>query len=172
MVDVNISINWASLVNDILKWENWTLEDLARETLYSKEIVHQWTNATTEPDEEHKIRIETIAQSSSIKSLAGYVELVRESPFPIFIIDQRDNVLAASRPSRLTAGMKLIPQLPDDLAEMYISYFEQLSGSGFWNTVGQKHNFRLQSRSRLVEVIVTSISASTGVYLVAQRKLL
>jgi len=172
MVDANISISWASLVDDILKWESWTLEDLARETLYSLEVVQQWKNESLEPTQEHKLRIEKIAQASSIKSLSGYVELVRESPFPIFIIDKRDNVLVASRTSRLSTGMKLFNQLTDYDAEFYVKYLEQLSGSGFWLKGGQKHNFRIQSHTRLVEVIVTSIEVCTGVYLVAQRKLL
>ena len=168
----SLAINWASLVKDIQKWESWTLEDLARESFYSPEVVHQWTNESLEPNEEHKERIDKIAQALSIKSLGGYVELVKESPFPIFIVDQRDNVLVASRASRLASGVKLIKQLTDYDAEMYIKYLEQLSGSGFWQRGGQKHNFRIQSRTRLVEVVVTSISVSTGVYLVAQRKLL
>lgn len=85
------------------------------------------------------------------------------------IVDKRDNILVASRSSRLIVSKKLHDQLSDDIMHHYRKYVAQLSGSTFWEKGGQEQNFRFEARARLVEAVVTSVEVRTGYYLVVQK---
>ena len=166
----HLSTDWPNLIEDILHWEKWTPETLSQKIIVPVDNISQWLSGSSEPSNEAMLRIEKIAQGLSIASLSGYVEIVRQSPYPMIIVDKRDNILVASTSSRLIAGRKLQDQMSEDIVDHYKQYLSQLSGSSFWTKGGQEHNFRFQARGRLVEAVVTIVHVSTGVYLVAQKK--
>lgn len=151
---------WPSLLLEIRTHLNISQSDLADLLDLTEESIAQWESGTEVPSSQTQKEIQKIASDKNITSLGGIVELVRNSPTRMFIVDEDYFVIAASRSSEWIENTTIEAQLTENARPQFCSIVEELSKSHFWKGIGGKvvdYEFNIQKnkwRSVITSVVI------------------
>lgn len=161
---------WPSLLLEIRSHLNISQVDLANLLDITEELVAQWEAGTDVPTHEIQKDIEKIASDRNIISLGGMVEMVRNSPSKMFIVDEDYFVVATSQSSEWIENTTIKKQLTESADAHFNIIREKLSGADFWNGAGGKIlDYEFKNQNKTWRSVITSISIRGCVYAIVQQ---
>lgn len=161
---------WPSLLLEIRTHLNINQEDLADLLNIAKELIAQWENGVEIPSLQIQQLIEKIASDKNITSLGGMVEMVRNSPTRMFIVDDDYFVIATSQTSQWIENMTIEKQLTENARSHFDIIFQKLSDAGFWRGLGgQVIDYEFLNDNRIWRSVITSVVIRGRVYALVQQ---
>lgn len=161
---------WPSLILQIRSSLNLSQEDLAEILESNQATISRWEKGLIVPSYEKQKKIENIASRSNIASLGGMAELVRNSPFRIFIVDDENFVIASSQSSEWIESASVQEQVTKNANHHYEIVSRVLKDSGFWNGLGGLVlNYDFEIESKKWHSVITSVAIRGRVYAVVQQ---
>jgi CRP/FNR family transcriptional regulator len=161
---------WPSLLLEIRTHLNINQEDLADLLNIAKELIAQWENGVEIPSLQIQQLIEKIASDKNITSLGGMVEMVRNSPTRMFIVDDDYFVIATSQTSQWIENMTIEKQLTENARSHFDIIFQKLSDAGFWRGLGgQVIDYEFLNDNKIWRSVITSVVIRGRVYALVQQ---
>ena len=161
---------WPSLILQIRKSMRLSQEDLAEMLDTNQATISRWERGNIIPSYDKQRIIERIASNEDITSLGGMVELVRNSPSRIFIIDQEYFVIASSSSSEWNENTNVQSQLSTNAKAHFSIVSTALIESGFWNGLGGiVINYDYHYNSVNWHSVITSVLIRGRIYAVIQQ---
>jgi hypothetical protein len=113
---------WSRLVIEIQAITGQTDADLADELGVSEDDVVEWTDQNITPSTVDQEVLEAIAARVGLSCLSGICTVVRESPFPMLLVDRSDLVITASESSGFVSGLTCEEQTPENQLKAYQAF--------------------------------------------------
>lgn len=162
---------WPALISQIRNSANMSQEAFAEAVLSNQATVSRWEKGLVVPTYEKQARIEKLASETNVVSLGGIVEVIRDSPHRMLLIDQNNFIIAASRTSEWEDSKTIREQLSNSLAHKeYERISKTISKTNFWKSKGgEKLESSFNDGERLWNSVITAISIRGIVYAVVQQ---
>ena len=161
---------WPSLLLEIRSHLNISQKDLADLLDLAEELVIQWEVGTTVPPSQIQKAIEKIASDKNITSLGGMVEMVRNSPSTMFIVDEDYFVIATSQSSAWIENTTIEEQLTETARLHFNIIAEELSKADFWKGTGGKVvDYEFVFENKAWRTVITSVVIRDRIYALVQE---
>ena len=161
---------WSSLLLEIRTQLNMSQTDLADLLNITVNTLVKWESGTEFPPNQSQILIQKIASDKNITSLGGIVEMVRNSPARMFIVDEDYFVIASSQSSEWLENKTIENQLTDISRPYFDIVSMKFVGTGFWRgTGGQVLDFDFIINDSNWRSIITSVSIRDRIYAIVQQ---
>ena len=166
------SAYWPSLLLEIRTHLNISQTVLADLLDSTEEAISQFETGAEIPSLQMQKLIEKIASDKNITSLGGMVEMVRNSPTRMFIVDDDYFVIAASRTSEWIENITIEKQLTDNARPHFEIISNKLSNVGFWRGLGgQVLDYEFLIDNKTWRSVITSIIIRGRIYALVQQVL-
>lgn len=150
---------WASLIKQVRTSLSMSQESFAEAIFSNQATVSRWEKGLIIPTYDKQAKIEKMAAEANIISLGGLVEVIRNSPHRMLLIDQNHFIIAASSSSEWEDSKYIKDQLSNEGLKEYERISKLLMEKGFWLSEGGKRidsSFNDGKRSWLS--VITSIT--------------
>jgi len=170
IVSMEKSSYWASLIAQIRTAMNISQEAFAEAVCTNQATVSRWEKGLVVPSYDKQKKIEEIASQGGVTSLGGLVEVIRNSPNRMLLIDQGGFLIAASPSSEWLDNQSVFDQITDRARDNFMNFSNFINSSGFWESSG---GFRLDNThddgERIWHSVVISVVIRSTVYAVVQQ---
>lgn len=161
---------WPSLLQQMRACLNLSQESLADLLETNQATISRWEKGLVAPSYDKQKKIEKIASESNITSLGGIVELVRNSPSRMLVVDEDNFVIASSPTSEWIENTTVPDQLSSSATHHYKIVTQVLQDSGFWKgSGGLVLNYDYNDGNRIWRSVITSVVVRSRVYAVIQQ---
>lgn len=161
---------WPSLVLEIRTHLNISQKDLAGLLDITEESVAQWEAGAEIPPVQIQKAIEKIAADKNITSLGGMLEMVRNSPTRMFIVDEDYFVIATSQTSEWIENTTIEEQLTENARPHFDVIFQKLSDTRFWRgSGGQVIEYEFLNDNKTWRSVITSVIIRGRIYALVQQ---
>jgi transcriptional regulator with XRE-family HTH domain len=162
---------WPALISQIRNTMSMSQEAFAEAVFSNQATVSRWEKGLVVPTYEKQARIEKLASETNVVSLGGIVEVIRDSPHRMLLIDQNNFIIAASRTSEWEDSKTIGEQLTNSLAHKeYERISKTINKTNFWKSKGgEKLESSFNDGARLWNSVITTISIRGVVYAVVQQ---
>lgn len=161
---------WPSLILQIRTSLSLSQEEFAEIVDSNQATISRWEKGIIAPSYEKQKILESIASKENISSLGGMLELVRNSPSRMFLIDQNYFVIAASASCEWNENTTVEDQISADASSHFTIVSAALDNSGFWRGIGGlllKYDYN--HSGRIWHSVITSVVIRGRVYAVVQQ---
>ena len=166
------SAYWPSLLLEIRTHLNISQTVLADLLDSTEEAISQFETGAEIPSLQMQKLIEKIASDKNITSLGGMVEMVRNSPTRMFIVDDDYFVIAASRTSEWIENITIEKQLTENARPHFEIISNKLSDAGFWRGLGgHVLDYEFLIDNKTWRSVITSIIIRGRIYALVQQVL-
>ena len=163
---------WASLITQIRKNLSLSQEAFAEAVFSNQATVSRWEKGLVVPTYDKQKKIEKLAVEGNVASLGGLVEVIRNSPSRMILIDEHEFVIAASATSEWLDNKSVLDQLSEKALHNYKKFSKFINDSGFWKSSG---GFRLDNTFddglRIWHSVIISVVIRGTLYAVVQQVL-
>ena len=161
---------WSLLIAQIRTSLNLSQEAFAAEVFSNQATVSRWEKGLVVPSYDKQKRIEMLAAQGGVASLGGLVEVARNSPNRILIVDENDFVIAASQSSEWVDNQYVLDQLSDAAIPAYRELKTFIEGSNFWiGKGGEKIDHSFNDGKRTWVSVIVSVVIRGKIYAVIQQ---
>jgi transcriptional regulator with XRE-family HTH domain len=161
---------WASLIVQIRNNLSMSQEDFAAAVFSNQATVSRWEKGLVVPTYDKQKKIELLAATNGVTSLGGVVEVVRNSPHRIILIDESDFIIAASPCSEWAENKYVGDQLSGEASKHYKLLKKHISDSGFWgNPAGERLEYSFRQQDTTWYSVIVSVAIRGTVYAVVQQ---
>jgi transcriptional regulator with XRE-family HTH domain len=162
---------WPALISQIRNTMNMSQEAFAEAVFSNQATVSRWEKGLVVPTYEKQARIEKLASETNVVSLGGIVEVIRDSPHRMLLIDQNNFIIAASKSSEWEDNKTIAEQLTSSLAHKeYERILKTINKNTFWKSKGgEKLESSFRDDTRVWKSVITSIAIRGVVYAVVQQ---
>lgn len=161
---------WASLIAQIRTTLNISQEAFAEAVYTNQATVSRWEKGLVVPSYDKQKKIEEMASQAGVSSLGGLVEVIRNSPSRMLLIDKQGFLIAASPSSEWLDNQSVFDQITDKARDNFNEFSSFINSSGFWESSG---GFRLDNTlddgERIWQSVVISVVIRSTVYAVVQQ---
>ena len=163
--------DWAELIQQIRKLNHWSQEALAERLRTDQATVSRWERGVTRPAFQAQQGLEALAAGAGLQSLAGIGTVVRESPFPMILVDREGLLIAASLSSGFVPGSLVSEQTPADERAFLVDFGRRLEESGFWDASDpQGVDYAFGRRLEVAGAVVVAIAVRGQVFALVQKR--
>ena len=163
---------WASLIYQVRASLNLSQEAFANAVFSNQATVSRWEKGLVVPTYDKQAKIELMASEAGIASLGGLVEVIRNSPHRLLLIDQKNFIIASSESSEWIDNKYVDDQLSSTIAKKaFEKCLTLMKNDRFWNTNGGTtitFDFVDQSGKNWHSVI-TSVIVRSVIFAVVQQ---
>lgn len=170
MQQVTNGTYWPALISQIRSAKNMSQEDFAEAVFSNQATVSRWEKGLVVPSFDKQKKIEELAESAGLSTLAGVAVVVRASPFAMLLVDKSGLVMAASKSSGFNEDELIEGQLPPAENENYQRFRKTLDDAGFWKDGGGHFNYEFEDHSIWSSSVVVSVGIRGSVFAVVQKK--
>jgi len=163
-------IYWADFVQQLRRELGWSQGRLAEALRTDQTTVSRWERSLMLPRMSMRGELETLAAKAGLLTLSQVAGFVKASPFPVILVDQTGQVVAASSASGFVEGRGVKEQTPVDQHETLARFKAGLSASGFWSREPAQAHYHHDSTDGLREAVATPISIRGQVFTLVQKK--
>ena len=111
-----------------------------------------------------------LAALGGVASLGGLVEVVRNSPNRMLVVDENDFVIAASQSSEWVDNKRVLDQLSDAAIPAYRELKNFIKDSNFWiGKGGEKIDYSFNDGKRTWDSVIVSVAIRGKIYAVIQQ---
>lgn len=173
MTDATISAGyWGSLITQIRTTLNMSQEAFAAALFTNQATVSRWEKGHVVPTYEKQKKIENLAMESGVASLGGLVEVIRNSPHRMLLVDEHNFIIASSKSSEWIDNQNVIDQLSEKAVANYHEMSKIIDTSGFWKRGG---GYRLDNEfddgDKIWKSVIISVVVRGSVYAVVQQNI-
>ena len=146
-------------------------EAFAEAVFSNQATVSRWEKGLIVPTYDKQARIEKLASDTNVVSLGGIVEVIRDSPHRMLLIDQNNFIIASSKSSEWEDNKTIEEQLISSFAHKeYERILKTINTTSFWKSKGgEKLESSFRDESRVWKSVITSIAVRGVVYAVVQQ---
>jgi transcriptional regulator with XRE-family HTH domain len=166
----NSSAYWAALIRQVRLSLSLSQEDFAESVFSNQATVSRWEKGIVIPSYDKQAKIEKLAMDANVASLGGLVEVIRNSPHRIILVDQHNFIIAASASSEWQDNRTVEEQLSQAAWKPFEEASLKLNAMKFWKGAGgQRADFIFHDGQRRWNSVVVSVSLRGVVYAVVQQ---
>ena len=161
---------WSQLIVQLREKKGWTQERLAELLQTDQATISRWECGECEPRSDPVRQIlESLAREFHLCFLGDTVNFVRQSPFPMILVDRNDLVVAASASSRFQEGKTCIEQTPMEERACLRTFQKTLFESGFWQMQIPRIEYEFARNDEIRGAVVTRLAFWGEVYALVQK---
>lgn len=165
---VNVTY-WPALISHIRSAKKMSQEDFAEAVFSNQTTVSRWEKGQVVPSFDKQKKIEKLAESAGLSTLAGIAVVVRSSPFAILLVDKDGLIIAASQSSGFQEGLNVRDQISADEVRNYTHFRGELDRVEFWEEGGKHLIYEFSDQSTWASSIVVSVGIRGSVFAVVQK---
>jgi len=150
---------WAKLIKSLRDSLQVSQNRFSERLDVDQATVSRWERGLTEPHYEMRKILHEMAGDAGLATLGDLTNIVNFSPFPMILVDRRQEVYAASMSSGFKTNQSVTDQTAPEEQAFLQNFIGQLEAAGFWEGDCPKfdYEFRQETKTRLAIVVAITI---------------
>ena len=163
-------IYWAEFILQLRGELGWSQSRLAEALRTDQTTASRWERSLMLPRTSVRRELETLATKVGLLTLSQVAAFVKASPFPIIVVDQAGQVVAASSVSGFVEGRGVKEQTPIEQHQTLDRFKVGLAESGFWSREIAQAHYHHSAADGPRQAVATPITIRGQVFTLVQRK--
>jgi transcriptional regulator with XRE-family HTH domain len=163
------STYWTKLIKSLRAALQLSQAEFSERVGIDQATVSRWERGLNEPQYDMRRILDDMARSAGLATLEDLGHVVNASPFPMILVSQWQEVLAASVSSGFDPRRLVADQTPPEERAFLQDFVEELDSAGFWTGFCQRYDYAFRTEAAVRSAIVTAVTIRGEVFALVQK---